>query len=324
MSNLRTSLQRLVVLLICLALAGCFGGGNKAVRSEAESRADTLLKRAIRAEQKGDGAEAEKLLREALAVSSSIEDIPAKSVELINLARLSRLNSDLAAAAAAIDAALGLLTPQADFYGEAAHEKALVCLASGDPATALAWAERSVAAGPGTSLGRRLNLVGRILLAQGEWLKAGQTVKRALEENRGDYNREERANSLRMLGIVARNGKDFGGAEQLLKEALGIDKQIGASAKIASDLEELAATARAGGDLNKTARYLERAYDVHYSAGRFKAAGAAQCALADLFSKLGDNSKAEASQAKARELAERTSTQKPAMPPATTNPSNNP
>jgi len=324
MSSLRIPLQRLVVLLTLLTLAGCFGGGSKVLRSEAQSRADTFLKRAIRAGQKGEVAEAERLLREALAVSSSIEDIPAKSVELINLARLSRLNSDLAAAMASIDAALALLTPQADFYSEAAHEKALVCLAGGDPATALSWAERSVAAEPGTSQGRRLNLVGRILVAQGEWLKAGQTVKRALEENRGDANLEERANSLRILGIVARNGKDLSGAEQLLKEALGIDKQIGASAKIASDLEELAATARAGGDLNKTARYLKRAYDVHYSADRFRAAGAAQSALADVLRHLGDISGAEASQTKARELAERASAQKPTTPPATTSPSNNP
>lgn len=323
MSSRHSSLL-LVTQLICLVLAGCFGGGSTVVRSEAQSRAEMLLKRAIRAEHKGDGTEAEKLLREALSVSSSIEDIPAKSVELINLARLSRLNNDLAAAAAAIDAVLPLLTPQGDFYSEAAHEKALVCLAAGDPPTALTWAERSVAAETGTSLGRRLNLVGRILLVQGEWLRAGQTVKRALEENRGDNNREERANSLRMLGIVARNGKDFGGAERLLKEALGIDKQIGASAKVALDLEELAATARAGGDLNKTARYLERAYDVHYSASRLKAAGAAQCALADIFSTLGDSSKAAAAQAKARELAECSPAQKPTIPPATTSPSNNP
>ncbi|QEM68471.1 tetratricopeptide repeat protein [Geobacter sp. FeAm09] len=324
MNSWHTPRQRLAVLLALLFLAGCFGGGTKVVRSEAQSRADTLLKRAIRAEQKGEAAEADRLFREALTISSSIEDTPAKAVELINLARLSRLHNDLAAAAAAIDAALALLTSQGNLYSEAAHEKALICLAGGDPATALTWAQRAAAAETGTSLGRRLNLVGRIFLAQGEWLKAGQTVKRALEENRGDNNREERANSLRMLGILARHGNDPDGAEQLLKEALGIDKQIGASAKIAADLEELAATARAAGDHNKTARYLERASDVHYNAGRFGAAGVAQSALADLFSQLGDGSRAEASRAKARELAERASAQKPTTPPATTSPSSSP
>jgi len=324
MSSRCAAILRLAALLATLSLAGCFGGGSTVVRSEAQTRADTLLKRGIRAEQKGEVPEAGRLLREALAVSSAIEDIPAKTVALINLARLSRLNNDLADASASIDAALALLAPQAEFYSEAAYEKALVCLAGGDSATALAWAERSVAAETGSLVGRRMNLVGRILLAQGEWSKAGQTVTRALEENRGDENREERANSLRMLGIVARNDGDFREAERFLNEALWIDKQIGASAKIASDLEELATTARAGGDPDKTARYLERAYDVHYGAGRFGPAGAAQSALADLFSRLGDDTRAEAARAKARELAERATAQKPATPPETINPSKSP
>ncbi|HEX9080573.1 MAG TPA: tetratricopeptide repeat protein, partial [Desulfuromonadaceae bacterium] len=161
------SLRRptLACLLACL-LSGCFGGAAKP-RPEVRVRAETLIQRAVRAEHKGDLPEAENLLTESLRLSTSIEDNPAMAAARINLARLYRLRHDTARAREAIDGALALLGTEADSYGEAAQEKALIELTT-DSGVALAWAHKAVTAERGSWGGRRLNLLGRIQVGRGD------------------------------------------------------------------------------------------------------------------------------------------------------------
>ncbi|MBC8018473.1 MAG: tetratricopeptide repeat protein, partial [Verrucomicrobia bacterium] len=239
--------QRLQYLWLCVALnlllTGCFGGKAPAVRAESRQRAETALTRGVRAEQKGNYPEAEKLLAEALATSSSIEDYPARTTALINLARLHRLRHDLPNAESYIDQALVLLTKDSPLFAEATHEKALLELTKGNPATALEWAQKSIAAEQGNLRGTRRNLASRIQVVLGNWSAADALARAALDENRSAHQAEEEANSLRIMGIVARNDKKYSQGEQFLQEALSIDKRIGKSSKIAADLEELAITA---------------------------------------------------------------------------------
>lgn len=314
--------------LACLAvgalLSGCFGGGAQKPRPQTQARADALLMRGVRAEQRGNAREAERLLRESLNVSSSIDDGPAKAKALINLARLYRLGHEPSKAAEAIDAALDLMEPDAPFYAEAFQEKALIELSAGRTAAALPWAEKTVAKERGGLLGRRLNLLGRIQLAQGDMSAAGATLKKALEENRRSGHVEEEANSLRMLGIIARMGNEVTESARLLNEALVIDKGIGASVKIATDLEELAQTARVAGNLDKAAGYLERACDVHLNGGRMAPAVADLTTLAEVFDRMGNTQKAETARNKARQIAEQQTPHQPDKLPATTRPSNSP
>jgi len=295
-------LRRAACLAALASLTACFGGAAQKARPEAQSRAETLLIRGIRAEQRGNAREAEKLLLESLAVSSSIEDETAKALSNINLARLYRLQHDMVRARGSIDAALGMLGNGADIYAEAAFEKALIELQA-DSGVALLWAEKSVAAGKGTLLGRCLNLLGRIQLARGDLKGSASTLQKALAENRENGLAEEEANSLRMLGIMARGEHRMAEAEGVLAEALEIDKRTGVSVKIATDLEELATTARMADNLEKAARYLERAYDVHLSNGRLRKAGENQAVMADLFDRLGEGRKAETARKIAQKIA---------------------
>lgn len=277
---------------LLLLLSGCFGGSASKARPEVQIRAETLMIRGIRADQRGDILEAERLLTESLRLSSSIEDNPAMARAHINLARLSRLRNDTARARNTADSALALLEPGSPDYAEAAQEKAQVEL-PGDSALALAWAEKAVAAEKGTLLGRRLNLLARIQMARGDMDSAILTLKKALDENRQAELKEEEANSLRMMGILARGQQRTTDAERLLTEALEIDKRIGVSTKVAVDLEELSTTALASGAMDKAIALMRRAQEVNLGGGRSSRAAANLRALAEICRRAGRMLEAE-------------------------------
>jgi tetratricopeptide (TPR) repeat protein len=313
-----------VLTPLVLLLAGCFGGKAQPVRPEALLRAESAFNRGIRADQKGDSLEAEKLLVQSLAISTSIENFPARATALIHLARLYRLRHDLPKAENCIDQALAITQVEPGFSAEAAYEKALVELAKDSPETALEWARKAIAAESGNALGSRLNLAGRIQLLRGKWSDADVMVRKALSENRSSGQAEEEANSLRMLGIIARNDKDYDLGAQFLQEALQIDKRIGKNSKIAADLGELAETARNAGKLRESAAYLERGYEVNLAGGRLRQAIENQEALAGVYTTLGEEHKAARAREAARKLESQDASQAPGSPSATINPSSRP
>lgn len=321
----RPSVCALGVWIACLPLlAGCFGGKAQTARPEAQLRAETALIRAIRADQKGDGSEAEKQLGQSLAISTSVEDNPARVTALINLARLHRQQHDLTKAENCIDRALAIAVIDSRLTAEAAYEKSLVELAMGRLETALEWADKAIAAERGNGLGSRLNLAGRIQLLRGRWSDADALARKALGENRSAGQAEEEANSLRILGIVARHGKDYAAGAQFLLEALLIDKRIGKSAKIAADLEELAETSREAGNLRDAASCLERAFEVNLAGGRPRQAAGNQLTLAAVYAALGEEDRASRARETARTLEPLAAPQPPGSPSVTINPSSSP
>jgi len=315
--------MRLCIPLLLL-LAGCFGGKAQTARPEAQLRAETALQRGIRAEQKGDILEAEKQLSQSLTLSMSVEDNPARATALINLARLHRLRHDLPKAETSIDLALAITGTDARLSAEAAYEKALVELAGDRLETALEWAQKAIDAAHGDALGSRLNLAARIQLARRRWSDADALARKALSESRSKGQAEEEANSLRVLGIVARNENNHALGAQLMQEALLIDKRIGKSGKIAADLEELAETSRAAANLRDSATYLERAYEVNLAGGRLRQAIRNQESLAGVYTTLGEEVKATRARETARKLESQAAPQAPGSSSATINPSSSP
>lgn len=311
--------------LLLLLQAGCFGGKAQTPLPETQLRAETALVRGIRADQKGDSAEAERQLNQSLILSTSVEDYPVRATALINLARMHRLRHDLPKAEASIDQALAIPLTDSRLAVEAAYEKALLELAMRRPDSALEWAQKAIAAERGNTLGRRLNLAARIQLARSRWSDAAALAGKALSENRSAGQAEEEANSLRILGIVARNEQRYDPAAQFLQEALLIDKRLGKSGKVAVDLEELAETSRAAGRLMDSAVYLERAYEVNLAGGRLRQATENQGALADVYTTLGEGAKASRARETARNLeAPAGAAQTPGSSSATINPSSSP
>jgi len=310
--------------LFVLLLAGCFGGKAQPARPEAQLRAETALSRGIRAEQKGDSPEAEKQLAQSLSLSTSVEDYPARATALINLSRLHRLQHDLPKAETSIELALAIAGIDSRLLAEAAYEKALLELARDRPEAALEWANKAIAAERGGALGSRLNLAARIQLVRGRWSDADALARKALDENRSAGQTEEEANSLRILGIVARNEKKYDRGIQFLQEALLIDKRIGKSGKIAADLVELAETARNAGNLRESAVYLERAYEVNLAGGRLRQALENQESLSGVYTTLGEEDKASRARETARKLESQAAAQAPGGSSATINPSSRP
>ena len=309
---------------LSLILSGCFGGAAP-VRSEGQVQAERTLNRGIRAEQKGDIPGSEAFLLQSLATSSSIEDYPAQTAALINLARLKRLQHDLPAAGAYGDRALAAAAHAPLFHAEAAYEKALIELSAGRLDTALLLAQKSTAASRGsTQFGSRLNLAARIQLERGALGEAATLAEAALDANRAAGQMEEEANSLRILGVVARHEKRYEAGLQRLEEALQIDKRIGQSAKIALDLEELSATAGRAGRIKESAGFLERACEVHRAAGRSEKLQAAQMALADIYAALNEPLKAGQARDAARKPVPSAGVQPPGSSSTTTSPSSRP
>jgi len=309
---------------LLVLLTGCFGGKPQTVRSEVRQRSETALTRGVRAEQKGDGVEAERFLTQSLSLSTSIEDNPARVTALINLARLYRLRHELDKAGASIGQALDITGVDRRLTGEAAYEKALVELAAGRLETALEWSQRAIAEEPGNSLGGRLNLAARIHVLSGKADEAGKLAQRALAENRSAGQAEEEANSLRIMGMAARSNQDHGRGIQFLQDALQIDKRIGKSGKVAVDLAELGETARSAGDLKGAAAYLLRASEVNRAGGRLRLTAENQEALASIHEAAGDGELAVRARETARKLRSQDAAQGQGTPPATIRPSSRP
>jgi tetratricopeptide (TPR) repeat protein len=307
-----------------LLQSGCFGAKAPSVHPETQLRAETTLYRGIRAEQRGDSSAAEELLIRSLSISSSIEDDPARTMALINLARLYRQRHELPKAESCIDQAVAISKVDSRLYAEVAYEKALLELAQGRTATALEWAQKAITGERGDMLGSRLNLAARIQLVSGTWKEADELARKALAENRSVRQAEEEANSLRIMGIVARNENDFDRGALLLQEALQIDKRIGKSSKIAADLGELAETARSAGKLRESAVYLERAYEVNRSVGRLRQAMENLEKLAGVYTAVGEEQMAARAREAARRLAVTDMIQQPGSSSATINPSSRP
>jgi tetratricopeptide (TPR) repeat protein len=305
-------------------LNGCFGGTTAVVKSENQQRATIALTRGVRAEQKGNYLEAYNFLNEALTIGTSIEDNSVRITSLINLARLYRLQHNLPQAEQYMNQALAVMNGDSTLFAEAAHEKSLLELSLGNPSTALTWAQRSMERENGNLLGTRQNLASRVNLVLGNGNAAQSLAHKALENNRSSGQAEEEANSLRILGIIARNDGKNGESQRVLLDALAIDKRIGRSGKIAVDLEELATTSQTIGDLKQAALYLGRACDIHEAAGRLEPAMKNQLSLAGIYDALGDTINAGTSRDLAWKLSKQIETLKSQNSSVTMSPSNKP
>ncbi len=311
----------LLPIFTSLILAGCLGG-HQPVRPEAQTRSEKLLDRGIMASNQGNQAAAEGMFNDALSIAASIEDRQLTLRTLINQARLYRLAKQFGRAVMAIDTALAAGSETGIEQAELFHEKALLELALERTESAEKWARMAIAAESGDQLGQRLNLLARTMLADRKLSGLQELLNRALSANRGQ-NREEEANSLRMLGILARQMMAFDQAGQHLSEALESDKQLAISTKIAADLEELAINSIQAEKPAQAVAYLQRAYTVNLGGGRFTNAADNQLEIASLYSYLGDDINATKARQEATRLGNNNS-QSSRKPPATTSPSSRP
>lgn len=261
------SVKTFLILSACSLLCGCFG--SKVQLSEHDRKILDLNERALDSAAKGYDTDAQKLLQEALQRSLAQDDRSGASVTLLNQSRLARHGSNLQLAAQLVEQALASATGTVQ-YADAAQEKALQELAGNRLAEAGRWADIARKSEQGNLLGRRLNLLARIALLKKDNSAANNFAEQALAANKTDGLELERANSLRLLGTIRSQERQFDKAEALLQEALNLDKQQEDSAKIAADLEALAELAGLKGDTNLQQGYLQRAKIVRENSRRLR------------------------------------------------------
>jgi tetratricopeptide (TPR) repeat protein len=226
--------------------------------------------RAESAFRRGDLDGALEASRRALALYRSLEDSDGVARELANLSAIHLARGET-------DAAVSVLTPvlaeggapfQARHRAEAAYRLA-VLEAARQPAAAGEWLDRAErhCGAECDALGRILNLRARLQL-DGRRLDSAETLARralALHDRRGD--RQELANSLRLLGDIALAGNRPAEARDQYRRALDIDKDEAAPRKILADLIGIGRSLAAEGRRPEAVDFFRRARAVAAAAG---------------------------------------------------------
>ena len=252
-------------LLVAAMLAGCAGEKLKERPPRAQQVID-LGQQGQAAYFKGDLPRAARLFERALADAMRIEDSEGVAVMSINLARVSRESGNSAGALKLLDA----VSPwhRSNTLPKTAQEMDLLAavllsdLERRDEALARLQAlrERCLAA-CATAVGMD-SLQARLLLEKGDAGEAAKVAATAIDRFRGHVNQLELANLFRVRGEAQLALGDFQAARQTFEQALAIDKSLSQPAKIAQDLEGLARTALAAGDMAAHAGYVARLEDV--------------------------------------------------------------
>lgn len=248
----------LMVLAAVTILTGCLANRPGQIPAQ-QQKVNDLNERALSDAEHGYDNDARRLLQEALQLASSRDDQDGQIITLLNQSRLSRHSNNPQLAGQYVEQAL-MLAKGTRHYADVAQEKALQELAANQLDQAARWAEAARAAEQGNLIGRRLNLLARIALLKGDKTEASRQAELAMSANSRDGMELERANSLRILGGIKTQTGQLDKAEEMLQEALKLDKQNhSAPSRIAADLDALAELAGYRQDSSRKQEYLNRA-----------------------------------------------------------------
>jgi tetratricopeptide (TPR) repeat protein len=254
-----------------LALTAC--AGNPPVLTEQQQDAIQFNQRGETAFRRGDYAQALQEYQGALSIHRSVENVAGVATELLNLSVVYRRLGDKAAAQTTLDQILmdKSLAFSADQKAEAAYRKAGYYLDDGNETEAQSWVNKALEYCHGCGAeGRLYNLLARMALAS-QPQDAVNHARRALALNRNAGDKNEEANSLRLIADAAFQLGDFKTAQQSYDDALRLDKDTGAAAKIALDLMGLGRSIARQGRRAEAVEYFQRAYSVSEGAGDAKA-----------------------------------------------------
>ncbi|MBI3571712.1 MAG: tetratricopeptide repeat protein [Gammaproteobacteria bacterium] len=260
----------LLIAPVVLAIAAC--AGNPPALSEQQEAAIQFNQRGENAFRRGDYAQALQEYQGALAIHRSVENVAGIATELLNLSVVHRRLGDKPAAQAALDQVLTESSPafSADQKAEAAYRKAGFYLDGGNEAEAKSWLNKALEYCHGCGAeGRLYNLLARMALA-GQPQDAMNHARRALALNRSAGDKNEEANSLRLIADAAFKLEDFKTAQQSYDDALRLDKDTGAATKIALDLMGLGRSIARQGRRTEAVEYFQRAYSVSEGVGDTK------------------------------------------------------
>jgi tetratricopeptide (TPR) repeat protein len=257
--------------LVFLSLAAC-GGGEPVKQAPAlVAEAYQWNQRAESAFRRGDYQAALEASHRALDLYRSLEDSDGVARELANLSSIYHARGEHGEALAMLAPILsdGRIPFQSRHRVEAAY-RAAVITAPGHPREAGEWLDRAerYCQSDCEAQGRILNLRARLWLDQQRPGEARALAQRALSlhEKRGD--RQEMANSMRLLGDIALANTNPAEARAHYQRALETDKHEAVPHKIFADLMGIGRSFAAEGRRDEAATYFRRARDVAEAAGQ--------------------------------------------------------
>jgi tetratricopeptide (TPR) repeat protein len=268
---MRGNFAAIFFFMLVALTASC--GSNPPVLTEQQETAIQFNQRGEAAFRRGDYAQALQEYQGAMSIHRSVENMAGFATELLNLSVVHRRLGDKTAAQTTLDQILMERSPafSADQKAEAAYRKAGYYLDDGNQAEALSWLNKALENCHSCGAeGRLYNLMARMVLA-GHPQDAMTHARRALALNRKAGDKNEEANSLRLIADAVFQSGDFKVAEQSYDDALRLDKDTGAVAKIALDLMGLGRSIAQQGRRAEAVEYFQRAYSVSEGAGDAKA-----------------------------------------------------
>lgn len=253
-----------------LFVIGC--GHTPPVLSDKHLQAVEFNQKAESAFKKGDYEKALNLYNEALRISRSIEDIDGIAINLINMAIVYHKLGDKESASRCVNEILdsSRITHNALRLSEAAFIKAMFYLEDSNYEYAPQWADKALSFCKSVQCsieGRIYNLKSRITFLKGDFSSAVTYADRGLELNKKYEDREEIANSLRILAEIKSAKKEYNEARTLFENALIVDKTIGVNRKIAMDLMGIGDILFKQGMCENAMKYYKRALSVSEGAG---------------------------------------------------------
>lgn len=235
--------------------------------------------------QRGDYAAAAGEFRRAAEIERSIENEDGVAANLINLSIADQRAGDRVGARAAVaevlDSPLMRFPPAR--IAEAALRSAILLTEERElePAARALERSRSLCEGRCPLTGKIDNVAAQLALLAGRHEEARVMAQRALSANRSRGDREELANSLRLLGGAALAAGRHAEVEPLAREALEIDKQLATPSRIFRDLVLLGRAAKARGNSEEAAQFLGRALAVARAAQDATAIAEVQALIAE-------------------------------------------
>ena len=260
-----------VLAAVLVLTAGC--GSNPPALTEQQETAIQFNQRGEAAFRHGDYAQALQEYQGALSIHRSVENVAGVATELLNLSVVYRRFGDKSAAQTALDQILTERSPafSADQKAEAAYRKAGFYLDDSNETEALSWVNKALEYCHGCGAeGRLYNLMARMALTSRPQ-DAMNHARRALTLNRSAGDKNEEANSLRLIADAAFQSGDFKTAQQSYDDALRLDKDTGVAIKIALDLMGLGRSIARQGRRAEAVEYFQRAYSVSEGAGDTRA-----------------------------------------------------
>jgi tetratricopeptide (TPR) repeat protein len=263
-----------LVLMLCLAhgLSGC--GSAPPQQTDTDARRERMIElndRARGAVGRGELRRAAAFYREALRLAESVEDFRTIGLNSLNLAAVYQALGEPEPADRALERVLGTPSRFEDpLVAQAAGRRSSLALQARQFGAAEEWLARAESGcrPPGCRIQTALlNLRAQLALERGAAGDARVLLARALDASRGEGNREEEANALRLDGRAVATLGDHAQAVSLLNQALAMDKQLALPYKIALDLLALAEVELARGRRDSASDYAQRALDVGRATG---------------------------------------------------------